>query len=321
MKKLLFISPTFFDYYKDLKKTIEEIYRCEVKWYADRPSESFLDKVLLRINRRFLKMKNDKYFQIIKQDCLKNEYDVVFVIFGQFLNKGYIRQLKKILPAAKFIYYTWDAANNYSVINDIADEFDVKYSFDPIDCEKYGFNYLPLFYCNEPVDVQEIYDVVSIYTVKPGKLKNYKVVKSVLPSGLNIYEHLYLQSKLVYFFYKLKYHKEFKGYKRKDFKYKKLSRDEVNRLVCQSKVVIDCQMKKQNGLTMRTFETLNLKKKLITTNSLIKNSDLYDKNNVFVPEEDNDIEKFLNSKFSQNDSISKYSINNFVKHIFECMEE
>lgn len=321
MKKLMFISPVFFDYYKEITRTIEETGRYSVKWYGDRPSEKFLDKAIVRYSKKLLTRKNNKYFKLIKQDCIENQYDVVLVIFGQFLNKKYIWELKEVLPSAKFIYYTWDSCRNYSVINEIADEFDVKYSFDSKDCETFGFQFLPLYYSNEQLDLPVEYDASAIFTVKPGKLKNYENVKKALPKNINFYEHLYLQSKLVYRIYKLKYKAEFKNYKIHDFKYYKLSREEVNTLSAKSKVVIDCQMQNQVGLTIRTFETLNLGKKLITTNCTIKDYDFYDDNNIFVIEEKGRSVPldFITSSFKEKD-MSNYSIQSFVHKLLETVK-
>lgn len=314
-KKVLFISPIFFDYYKNIIDAIQRNFNYEVTWYADRPSEHFIDKVVIRVNRKILARKNNRYFKKIKESCIKNKYDYVFVIFGQFLNHYYIRELRNLLPNTKFIYYTWDSSCIYSVIDDIANEFDVKYSFDLEDTKK-GFKFLPLFYSNEIISSSIEYDAVSIFTVKPGKMLNYEKIKAHLPSDIKIYEYLYIQSRLVFRFYKIKYKAEFKKYKMKDFKYKKLSREETNLLCSKAKTIIDCQMMKQNGLTIRTFETLNLKKKLITTNNNILNYYFYNENNIRVVTDEMIDNNFFESSFDETMDITKYSIDNFVKKIF-----
>lgn len=317
-KKMLFISPCFFDYYKDLISEFNNI-GIDVTWFNDRPSENFVSKALIRINKKISFMKNNRYFKSIRKACQNNKFDYVLVIFGQFFCKRYIFELRKLQPTAKFIYYTWDSAENYSVIKEISDLFDQKFSFDPVDCEKYGFKFLPLFYCNEHTNDTVKYDALSIYTVKPGKMKNYKMVRSILPSYFKIYEHLYLQSRLIFLFYKLRYAEEFKGYRMKNFKYKKISRDEVNKLMNQSKIIIDCQMKNQNGLTMRTFETLHLSKKLITTNNSIKKYDFYNEDNILIVDDDlKEIpQEFINSSFNDKNDLGNYSIKKFVERIFE----
>src|SRR5690606_39098696 len=51
-----------------------------------------------------------------------------------------------------------------------------------------------------------------------------------------------------------------------------------------SKIVIDIAHANQKGLSMRPFEALGLKRKLITNNTDIKNYDFYNPNNIFIIE-------------------------------------
>lgn len=106
----------------------------------------------------------------------------------------------------------------------------------------------------------------------------------------------------------------------KDFKYYTLKQDEVNDILSKSKVVIDIQMGKQNGLTMRTFETLHLNKKLITSNQNIKQYDFYSSNNILCLEDIKETvdSNFYNETFDLNNKLdSKYSIASFVKQLLK----
>ena len=320
MKNVLFISPSFFDYYIEIKNKIEETYSCNVYWFEDRPSQNFLSKAIIRINKKLLFLKNNKYFKKIKKFAVEKNIDTVFVIFGQFLSKKYVLELKKALPNAKFIYYVWDSLKNYKVIKEIYDLFDERFSFDPDDCKEYNFRFLPLFYEKNEIATSNIkYDAVSIFTVKPGKLSNYEMVLEKLPKNINMFSFLYIQSKLVYIFYKLFHRKEFKKYKMKDFKYKKMSKDEFYEYIRQSKCVIDCQMTNQKGLTMRTFEALGFHKKLITSNDNICDYDFYNSNNIIVCTKDEKVPiDFIESEFDYSHSIGdEFSLDSFVKKIFE----
>ena len=315
-KKMLFISPCFFDYYKDLISEFNNI-GIDVTWFNDRPSENFVSKALIRINKKLSFIKNNRYFKSIRKTCQNNKFDYVLVIFGQFFCKRYIFELRKMQPTAKFIYYTWDSAENYSVIKEISDLFDQKFSFDPVDCEKYGFTFLPLFYCNHNYkEGENKYLASAIFTVKPGKLHRYSQIKKMFSPG-TIYEYLYLQSKIVYLFYKVRYKKEFSNYKMKDFKFKKLGRNQTYNIFSQSKIIIDVQMENQIGLTMRTFEALHCRKKLITSNSSIKKYDFYNEDDIVVIDEDNSTipTTFFDKEFVHCDCVANYSINCFVNKL------
>lgn len=316
MKNVLFICPSFFGYYKDIKNKIEEKFLCNVYWFDDRPSQGFFVKAITRLNRKLLLFKNKKYFCKIRDFSIEKEIDTVLIVFGQFLSKEYVRELQMILPNARFVYYVWDSVENYHVIEEIHSLFEKKYSFDPFDCQKYGFKFLPLFYSRSDFDSHSHieYDTLSIFTIKPGKLKNYDNVKKSLPVNIKNFEYLYLQSRIVYLFYKIFHRAEFKKYRISDFKYKKLSKDDYYNFIKKSRCVIDCQMSNQRGLTMRTFEALGLCKKIITTNCNIKEYDFYNENNIFVCDYDTRIPLlFIENQYDYNYRISSnYSLDKFV---------
>ena len=54
-KKVVLISPDFFDLSKKIKALIEEE-GYEVFYFSDRPSEKMLSKALIRLNRNFLRL-------------------------------------------------------------------------------------------------------------------------------------------------------------------------------------------------------------------------------------------------------------------------
>lgn len=315
MSNILFISPHFFDYHERL---IQELKRqnYNVFWYADRPSETFFSKVFIRLNKKILKNKIDKYVDFIIAEQSNANIDVVLIILGQSFSKYHIESMRKKFSNAKFIYYAWDSIKNFSSIEEIYSLFDYSFSFDKHDCEKTGMKFLPLFYSNEYVSVEEKkYDYSIIMTIKKGKLFNLNRVLSKLPNNLNGYHYLYLQSKLVFLYYKL-FLKEFRGAKMSDFMYKPLASSEVKEIMSKSKVVIDCQMFNQNGLTIRTFETIRMGCKLITTNNNVAEYDFYAPQNIHIIGQEKIGNSFFDTKFDIKYSLSdKYSIESFVKNI------
>ena len=56
----------------------------------------------------------------------------------------------------------------------------------------------------------------------------------------------------------------------------------ILKLYRNSKVILDINHPGQKGLTMRTFEAIGAGKKMITTNSEIKNYPFYNSNNVYI---------------------------------------
>lgn len=316
MSNILFISPDFFDYYKDISKEFERQGH-NVIWYNDRPSNSFISKVIIRLNKKMLTKKIDKYVAKIIEENKNKKIDKVIIIFGQSFDKKHIRQIRESHKEAKLIYYAWDSIGSFPFIKNIYEEFDVAYTFDSEDSKNFNMKFLPLFYCNEKIECDNKFDCCAIQTIKVGKLENFEKIKSILPKEIKMFTYLYLQSKLVYFYYRLKY-KIFKKYKLKDFKYKKLTREENNNISNQSKVIIDCQMKNQIGLTIRTFEALHLGKKLITSNKNIMNYDFYTPNNIYIVDnlDENIPSNFFETEFDSSFELSsKYSLESFVKNL------
>ena len=111
--------------------------------------------------------------------------------------------------------------------------------------------------------------------------------------------------------------KDFRDFSKNKIRYKKLNSEEIVRYSNRSKVVIDIQLPNQEGLTMRTFETLAMSKKLITTNSEIKKYEFYNPNNICVINRQKiDIpDNFFKSKFQslKDDFYKEYSISYWLQ--------
>ncbi len=322
MKKVLFISTTFNAYYKDIIDAFKDN-DFSVDWYSDRPSDSILTRALIRINPRILKNKIKKYEKKIIEETQKKEYDLVFVILGQSFTDGFWKELRNKQKKAEFIYYLWDSSVNFKCIVNNYIFFDKTYSFDKNDCKQYGFTFLPLFYTKQ-FDVENNkmntkYDYSYIGTVKPGR---YDKVNNILlqldNQSLKGIKYFYLHSKQVLLYYKLKFKDEFKNVKTSDLNYKLLTKEKCFEIENDSNIIVDVQQPGQFGLTIRTFEALGMRKKLITTNLDVENYDFYNQHNVYIVKNKkidfDDI--FFHSDYEENNEIrEKYSISNWIKRL------
>jgi hypothetical protein len=88
-----------------------------------------------------------------------------------------------------------------------------------------------------------------------------------------------------------------------------------------SKIIIDVANAVHCGLSMRPFEALGYKKKLITNNVLIKNYDFYHPDNIFVIENGNldGLENFIALPYKDipENIVEKYSFSNWIKYVFD----
>ena len=86
-KKILFISPSFFDYEKEIKKELVEL-GAVVDFYDDRPSNDFFTKVFIRLNiKHFINNKIDSYYDNLFLVIENINYDFIFVITPETLDQ------------------------------------------------------------------------------------------------------------------------------------------------------------------------------------------------------------------------------------------
>ena len=85
-----------------------------------------------------------------------------------------------------------------------------------------------------------------------------------------------------------------------------LKYEDIQRIIMESKCILELQMEGQSGCTLRTLESMFLNRKLITNNKDIVNYDFYNPNNIFVIENAddfkdrfNDILKFMRSPYQK----------------------
>lgn len=325
MKKMLLIAPNFYNYHEIIKSGFEN-QGFEVDYYDDRPSTGFWTRALIRINRSLIKGKVKRYFRRILNETRDIKYDVVLVIYGQSFSKYMFEQLREEHKESRFIFYMYDPISSMPDRVDVAKIFDDCYSFDYNDCIKYpNFKLVPLFYSFDDFEKSDIiYDACFITTMMPGKYQaSKKMIKGLEEKNFNIFKYQFIQSKLVYLYYKI-LKKDFKGSKAKEFCHKRMSYTELNRMINSSKYIIDCPKEGQTGLTIKTFETLAANKKLITNNKTIVNYDFYRPENIYIYNGEYDFDDiFFNSEFVPiSDEIKKnYSLESWAKKILANFKE
>lgn len=85
--------------------------------------------------------------------------------------------------------------------------------------------------------------------------------------------------------------------------------------------IIDIKSPKHDGLSFRFFESLNLRKKLITDNKSVINYNFYHPDNIFVTDYENfdGLEEFMSKPYHPvpEDIVNMYSLDNWIKNVFE----
>lgn len=273
---------------------------------------SVFHKVYNFILKAFFKtnLKHQNHGKEIVKELQKNNQiqDVILTIKGDFIDPKSILEFRKF--AKKTIGFFNDNIQRCPNIKRVIPCFDEVYSFEKEDCENFDLKFAPNWiYTNidKTADKNNFeYDVFTIGSIDKR-----------LPILVRIAEELKSKQINFKFITYSKKHKPTDGTITYINKFIPLS--EVDQYISRSKVLLDINRAGQMGLTFRVFESLGLEKKLITTNSDIKNYDFYNPNNILVIDEKNPV---IPADFFQNeyekipDSIfNKYTLEGWVDNV------
>lgn len=320
-KKILFIAPAFFGYEEKIAEKMIEL-GAVVDFFDERSIKSSFERALLKINPQIFHKKTMAYYNQIIDKISNIEYDFIFVIKCEMMPVEIIMQLKSKFCKASFCLYLYDSLDNIKGITTKLDYFDRVLSFDMEDTSRYSkMIFRPLFFIDDYMktfNTQKHYDfdVSFVGTIHSDRYKVIKVIKEIADKNqYKYFFYCYLQSKFMYYFYKLT-KREFRGAKVQDFEFVKIRSTRIAEVIDKTKVVLDVQHPKQTGLTMRTIEMIGMHKKLITTNQSIKKYDFYNPDNIAVIDR-NDItipEGFLDKPYSEieNAIYNKYSLESWI---------
>lgn len=323
-KRILFFSPEFFGYENKISEKMKEM-GAKVDLFDERSVSKSYEKALLKINPNIYNRKTEKYYFNILNQIKSNHYDYVIFVKCDMPTIKVLKEYKRIFSKAKICLYMWDSIANIPNINKKLYLFDYISSFDRQDCEKNkNINFRALFYCddykfNSNERTQYKYDISFIGTIHSDRYKILKEIeKYAKEKNLCTYIYPFLQSKFIYYFYKL-IKKEFRDTTINDFKFDYITSNEIAKIVEQSRIIIDIQHPNQTGLTMRTIEMIGMKKKIITTNKDIVNYDFYDSRNIYVLDRNNPSIELtsLQGDFHENNTLiyEKYSLRQWIKEL------
>lgn len=287
-KNILLISVSFFDYENLIKNELENM-GANVDLFDERPSNSFFSKAIIRIKKNVYSIKINQYFKGIIEEIKNKNYDYFLLIKGEATPKFFLDFLKSNNPGIKFIFYTYDSFKNNSNGLEILNEFDSKFTFDSKDAIRYKMSFRPLFFAEDygvlnAVKKEFINDLAFIGTAHSDRYSiSEKAKKWCEKHHLKMFAFYFSPSKMLFRFKKIT-DKEFKNFDEKKISFKSLTHNKIVNIYENTKVILDINHPGQNGLTMRTFETLGAGRKLITTNPKIEAYPFYDSQNIYVIE-------------------------------------
>lgn len=311
-RKITIIYPFTYGYIdlvvKELKShsniTVTEIKTDTIKYQYPNP----FAKTWNGITKLFGKNIKKEYFrnQILGQ--VREEQDITFIIRPDLFDISLLEKLKK--KTENFIAYYYDSCKKYPKQVDLIPFFDEIYSYENEDIEKYNFIETSNFIYDESIATEDIrYDIFNISSYDSRIDEINRIANALSDAGLKIYFILFYFKKLS--FPNLISVTEY------------LSLKETKKLISESRSMLDVQRIDQNGLSFRTFESLGYRKKLITTNKMVREYDFYHPNNILVINSNkidtDEIKNFLKLAYVEisQDILKKYNLKSFTEKIFK----
>jgi hypothetical protein len=325
-KKILFISPRTFNYEIEIIKELEEM-GAEIDFYNESSISNKFFKILYKLFPSLFYFESLKYYNFIIKLNSPKKYDFIFFIKANMISSKSLKSMRNKFKNAQFILYLWDSIENNKGIIKKFKYFDKLFTFDFKDSLKFPstLTFLPLFYLKEFSKIcvnnqkEKKYDITFIGTNHSNR---YSIINKLITINkdfnLNLFIYLYFQTRIQLYFFKLT-HIFSKKSKILFFSNTKLSFDEIIKIYGFSNAILDIEHPKQDGLTIRTIETIGMNKKLITTNENILTMDFYHPNKVFILTQSNykEIYRFLKLSDFDYPLRDKYSLKNFLRRIFD----
>lgn len=287
-RRILFFAVRFFGYEQAI---IAELRRrgATVDYLPDRPFNSPFMTAVTRYSRAVVMPAAHRFYRQKLREFGDQEYDDVFVVNGQTMPKALLAELRSQMPRARFLFYIWDSMHNKPKAPEILPYFDECVTFDPEASRQYGMRLRPLFFSpgfelSAPSDYE--YDLSFIGTAHSDRRNIVSGLDSQLGTDVSRFWYLYLQAPWVFRAHKL-INPAFKHARSSDFRYVPMPRDEVQHVFRHSRGIVDIEHPRQTGLTMRTFEALGARKKLVTTNAGVRDYPFYDPQNIHVIDRSN----------------------------------
>lgn len=321
-KKLLLVMPDYSDFPQLFLKNLEKLgFSAEVM--KENPSEfryKGFEKIINFFRKTFLKDKSYKkklaaeyklkeYHRVIGE--IEGKLDYILVIRPDAFPVSVIQELKK--KTNKLIAYQWDGIKKFPEIKNYFSLFDSFFCFDNEDVDlhlkpitNFYFDFAPPVYKAYNKVKPRLYFVGLFWENRREKIDTFIENVSKLNVELDFFMQFTEKSQIKN--PKIKYIKD------------RISFSDNLKNVENADVLLDFVDPNHNGLSIRFFEALYYKKKVITDNITVKEYDFYNPNNIFVIENNyQDIAAFLEKPYYDipKEIVDQYGFSNWIKQIIE----
>lgn len=254
-------------------------------------------------------------FKFLWYNKSNKNYDGTFIISDAMMTTDYLNWLVENNPNAKFVFWYWNKITSNKIQPDELKKMGVDvWSFNMYDCKKYDIKLNHTYYCEDYYEVikeikeegyeEGLYDLSFVGKDK-GRMEYILDLEKMNPT-LKFFIHIVPSH-----FYLLWKDKRYK----KSLPYKTVLKKEL-----ESKAILEIVPEGSQGMTIRTMDAICMGKKLITNNSYIKQTSLYNANNIFVLDEDENLVEFINKPYIKlNDQVKKeYLFESWLERFIKC---
>ena len=309
----------FMNYYKFIISALDEM-GFEVKYLKIYQGEgTYCEKFFHKKNNNIERYYNEKLLEL--ED---SNFDYVLVFRGEDVPNGFFEKLFKKNKSSLNVLYLWDSLENDNQTFRRLDLFDKVFTFDPYDAKKYDLKFRPLFYVkNYEVQRTDVVNKPAFMFVGTDHNDRFNILEDIsawcVANGYPFFFYLLAnEGKLRFFLNRIRKN----NYKKSSniiYSWKILSSREIQQKLDDYGVVIDIERPKQNGLTIRTIETIASGKKLLTTNTDIRNYSFYDPNRIMILDREapkvNEDFLLADSVFDYDGFSTQYSLISFLKEV------
>ncbi len=247
---------------------------------------------------------------LLQQIEEQGKQDVTLIIKGDNLSIATIKKIKK--NTNHLVTFLNDSMARYPRMKKVYPFFDKVYSFDPDDVAKNGFNFISNYIY---FDIEKNPTYNTEHTV--FNISSLDKRSKTMPNFASYFKQKNIDYKLIAF--SKERNKELEDLNI-ELTTNTYSLDNVLELVKKSDILLDLQRPNQKGLSFRILEGIGLNKKIITTNTDVKNYDFYNQNNIAVVDSKNIQipDSFFETPYKKLDpeTVLKYHISSWVNEVF-----
>lgn len=311
--RILFIGIDFYAYTGYIRDAFSRL-GFESDWFPIEDA-SFLSKTFKKLFPDAYRKRLDRYHRDIINKTALIEYDFVVFIQCHHVSIEDMQLLRRTHPEAKFILYNWDSVTTHDFRPWIP-YFDRVATFDPVDADSTGSDYLPLFAARAYFDVDDsrekefdLYFVGAIVTMNRfnalAKLYDY-----CCANDIRVHFHLRCSPPIrLMLWWNRRY--------LPGLTLKSIGFSDIIDLIERSRGVFDFANHKQTGYTMRFIENMCADKKVITENGRVLHEDFYSEDRFLVIRDldFSGMKAFLDRPVSSQFDKERFSIDSWAREL------